>query len=895
MKKLLALLLALTMVLPLGVNLVAADEAPVEVEPFYLLNFAEIKEGKFDNVASCPFFWTNQQSGHAISWGGSEITGLAKRVKDLFDTRPEGLRYIRFSPINSYFTTYMENFIYMDKGAKMLQEWLITFLEEYKKIGGQLDGFMLDVEIVEMGSYYLWRDAQKDPTVFNKIVSDPRYATEIRPLLEERGFTFWPNPTEYTPEIYSISRDAGDKYANERAIWDRVMRNRLSTHINWSVCETLWRYYPEAMVSDYQTADRDGWYKFLSDTGDNSFGELTASGGNTIKVGNASNNNVYHCRPSHLFYKDSKGQIIFRNPYGYNEAIYEQTPFNMILWEANTFKNIYASTDNKTISAWLTSYNYGSERENGAANTPYTTEIIYHLGMLNPQPFLGYVVSTEYPEVPYYERLEVLSQQLKELTRVAGFADRQPIEIPANWNDSYVLSGMYAGGRNIWRITPDTTRIGLEYFQIEGDDPTFRVDGKTITFPGGKIIEDGKIDAVGSCGFWVETAKDVTPIVTTDADRYQQFPALSINFENCADGVFDYNSCQPLGAWDMKWGKNGIHEIRTVDGNKVLALQDEVTVNNIHLPANITAGDTYAENQTWEITVTVPEGLADTAEIILLNYAGTKQKPNDGGFKIQGGKLYYSTVGPLDEKGKPTLEYKELTAIKPGTYTLKRAMDFNDPENFLCTYSVLDATGKVLKAAENVAVPVFTEITYIGFSVKGADKAVLFDNYKITVTGKAADLELYDTKTGILQKDKETPRTASTTYRLSWMNATGAQSTATVKADFYEGETLKETRVIQTLTMLPGCDGVEIGMVDVAEGQSVKVYLETEEGKTGSSDKGMNIGVIAIVAAAVVAVVGVVVALVLSKPKKKPEPTAEATPEATAEPTAEATEEKTEE
>ena len=905
MKKFLAMLLILATLVPMGLVANAEESTSVTVVPFTMTNWSEVKEGKYDNVYSAPFFWVGESTYPRISWSGagSEPKVMAQKVKELFDTRPEGARYIHFGfPAGIYLRMNRENHIYCDKGVTALKPWLEEFLTEYKAIGGKLDGMFLDTEIVDMYAYYLHQDAQKDPLVYQQIVSDPRYATEVRPLLEERGFKFWENVTDYTPEIYTISRNNTDAAANEaRAIWDRVMRNRLAQYQNEAVLNVLLKYYPDAKVSDYQSADRAGWFKFLSDTGDNSFGELTASGGSAMKVGNTSNHNVYHSRPSGTFYKNSSGEYIYRNPYSYNEAVYEKTAFNMTMWEINQFKNIYASTDNKQMSAWLTSYNYGDKP---LAYSAYTTEIVYHLGLLNPTPFLGYVVPDEVTDVGYYERLDVISQQLTELTRLVGYSDRKVIEVPANWNESFLLSGMYANGRNVWRITPDTTQIGLQYFQIEGTDPTFRVNGKTITFPGGKIIEDSVIDDVGSCGFWVETAKDVTPIVTTDANRLEQYPSLNINFESAKEGTFDYNNSDPAGAWEFTWNKKtgSATTIVTTDSGKALSVNGDVTLKSVKLPENITAGDTYAEDQAWEITATIPEGLATEAVINLLGYAGTKQTAKDGGFKLEGGKLYYSTVG-TDEEGKAIQEYKELASLSAGTYTFKRVMNFNDPEKFTASYYVYDATGAELASAKDVAAPVFTAITSINFVTKAADKAILLDNYKITLTGKAADFELYDAKTGTLVKDMETARAASTAYRLSWLNATQTAETATVVAAIYEGQTLKEEKVIKEVAMNPGCDGVETGIVDVAEGQSVKVYLKTTDsgkkdntGSKGEGKDGIDIGLIVIIAAAVVAVLAVVIALMATKPKKKPEAAAaEEAPEAEAAAEPEAEDPKAEE
>ena len=889
MKKLFALFLVLAMLVPMCLTATAEEPvtvADVAVDPFYMFNWESVKEGKYENIYSSPFFWTAERVNYVISWNGANTPKtLAQKTYELFQTRPEGARFIKFGfPARVYLYGSMENYIYMDKGVDKLVPWFEEFLTEFKALGGVIDGIILDTEIVDMGSYYLHLDAQKDPLVYNQIVSDPRYATEIRPLLEERGFPFWTeNVTEYTPEIYSISRNlTGTKYAEARAIWDRVMRNRIGYYLNEAVCQPLWKYFPDALVSDYQSADRAGWFKFLSDTGDNSFGELTVSGGNAERVGNTSNHNVYHSRPSESFYKDSTGNVLYKNPYSYNDAIYEKSAFNMTLWEINQAKNIYASTDNKKISYWLTSYNYGDQPLKYSA---YTTEVIYHLGMLNPQPFLGYVVASEVPDVEYYTRLDVISQQLAELTRVAGYSDRQVIEVPANWNDSYLLSGMYANGRNIWRITPDTTQVTLQDFKVEGTDPTFRVNGKTITFPGGKIIEDTKIDAVGSCGYWVETAKDVTPIVTTDANRFDRYPSLFLGFEDCKEGNFDYNTGNPSGAWEFKWNKKTGSSTTVVmdNGNKVLAINGDVTLKSVKLPENITAGDSYAKNQSWDVTVTIPEGMSAEAVIRVLTYAGTKQEVEDGGFKIQGGKLYISNNG-VDQ---------ELCAINPGTYIFRRVMNFNDAAAFSCDYYVFGATdGQLVGFATGIPTPAFNAITSIGFITELADKAIYLDNYRISVTGKAADFELYDAKTGIPVKDMSVQRDASTAYRLSWLNATAKTETGKIVAFIYEGGALKETKVVKEVQMNPGCDGVETGIVELAEGQTVLVTLETtfndapetpddpnpttpsETTGTQKSDKGgLDTSVIVLIIVAVLAVVGVVLALVLTK--KKPATKAE--------------------
>ena len=883
MKKLFALLLALALLLPLGLVPVANAEGEFTVEPFYALSWSDFDEKTYPYIDG--LVWSTwsvagsntkiTHNGASVTYGSytdADVTKFAETLKATMDARPEGTRYWHMWAPGRILRMKPENVIYLDYGVDQMKELATAIIKKYKEIDGKLDGVVIDTEYLGISSYYIKSDtknntnnAVKNPLVYKEIVEDPRYATEVRPLLVERGFKFYENVTDYTPEIYGISGNAGSEYENCAAIWDTVMRNRLNAYIDEYAYEPLKTYFPEATLSDYQSSDSKPWLKLTTVTDDG----VALTGGNSHKAGNVSTLSFYHGRPAESFFKELQKYA------GFNDAIFEASAFNMFLFEANYAKHMYVSTDTKMVAPWITSYVYNDKREGTIANTPYYTEQLYHLGMLDPEPFLSYTYTPEYTDEEWVLTQQVMNDALAELTRVAGYSDREPIEMAPYWNGEYVLSGMYAGGRNIWRITPNTDEVSLADFKVEGTDPTFSVKGQTVTFPGGKIIEDTTIANAGSCGYWVETAAGVSPIITNDPDRFEKYPAVSYDFEDVAEGKYDYNNHDPLGAWEFTWKKGATTTIEKVGDNKVLSMNGTVELRSAKLPGNVTAGDTYAEDQAWEITVTVPEGLAAEAQIVLLNYAGTKQKVKDGGFKIENGKLYYSTLG-TDEEGKAVQEYKELMDLSAGTYTFKRVMNFNDKEAFTSGYYVYGADGKELKSVKDVAVPVFTAITTVNFSTKDtADKAVLLDNYKLTVTGTAADFEIYDAATGMPVEAADTPRSSATAYRLSWLNATDSEQTVSVMAAYYEGETLKEEKVIKEVKMQPGYDNVETGVVELAEGQSVKVYLKTaDEGKGG-----VDIGLIAIIAAAVVAVLAVVIALVATKPKKKADAPAEETKE----------------
>ena len=845
MKKALVLLLVLAMLVPMCL-IQPAKAAEVTADPFYALGWSDFDDDTYQYLDGL----------YQINWktlGGSvglnsailgnadfdaKIEALAKTTKKEMDSRPAGARYIHtFGPASVYKSS-IEDALFMDFSVDQMVQVMDAFLKKYKELGGLLDGIVVDVEYIGLSTYYLfdtgWSENNNDlidnPNLLRDIVKNPKYKTEIRPLLEEWGFIFYDagdaaKQASYT-ELFSVTKNAGSKYARSRSVWNTVMRIHLNNYVTKWAYEPLMKYFPDANVSDYQSTDTATWLKMTATTDDGT----EMNGGNSIKAGDTSTYSWYYGQPN---YSSNSTYT------GYNAAYMPKAAYTQLLYYVNFGRYLYESTDTKKIAPWITYYDYGdtdASEKHLISNTPYYAEQLYHLGMLDPQPFLSYTYvgdsifkdgredSTHYKEIQ-----QVQNEIMAELTRVAGYSDRKPIELPMDWNSEYILSGMYANGRNIWRITPNTDKVTLGAFKTSGEneDPTFSVAGKTVTFPGGKIIADSTISIVGSSGYWVETAADVMPVVTTEAEHYEFFPSMLYDFEDYASGAFDYNTSQPKNAWGFTWSAagdvKGQSYIVNIDSNNKLAIVGNSKNWVKDLPSNITAGDSFAEDQTWELKVTIPKGLSKDAQIDILTYNGNKQELTDGSLMIKGGKLYYAT-GKHDADGNPL--YEELMEVdEDTTYGFKRVMNFHHDGSFYCSYYVTTGNGRTLKSVEEVPCPSFNYITEIGFAVKGADKAVYVDDFKIYLSGVTADFSIYDKRTG---QDAEIGalRDRSTAYRLSWLNATYDEHTATIKADITENGTTTTT-VLEEVTLTPGRDGIVTGTVDLKEGQTVKVYMET--------------------------------------------------------------------
>ena len=698
-----------------------------------------------------------------------------------------------------------EDTIYFEEGVEKLKSVFSEFIKAYAELGGKLDGIVLDVEYIDTYNWYLYsrQYTKENPDVYKNIVSNPRYKTDVRPLLEERGFLFYPDASK--SEIWSayprLKGEEKETYADCLTIWDTVMRIRLNNYMTYAVYEPLAQYMPKTRLYDYQSRDTAAWLKDLNDKGKHNY-----IAGNSVAVGVTSHHNTYGARLSSEFFTVD-GQPTYNKPVSYNGAEFKATPFNHILWDVNLMKNMYEASGGD-ISITVAEYDYSPDKVGTPSNTPYYTESIFHIGLLDPEPFNIYMYDKAFETTAAYnKRAKVLQQIMAELTRVAGYADRKPISVPATWNSAFLLSGIYANGRNLWRLTPDIDQIDPENFVVAGKDPTFTVKGQTITFPQGKIIDTASISVVGSYGYWIETPQNVTPIITNDADRYSENPSFAEDFESYAVGTaFNSANARPSACWQVA---GTTPKVQPVSGGKALAITGTATVINEKLPQNITAGDYYAKQQAWEMTVTLPKNFSGELKLLACD---------DGGVKIADGKVYYDADG----------SYKEMTGVKLSAgqkYVVRREVDFRDA--YVCNYTVLDVAGRVVGQALTVPMKkISLSVAKIAMSCVNVTGNVLVDDYKLYPIGVTADFEVYNAQSGMRQKDITQKSSEDVAYRLSWLNGSNVTERGEVVATFYDAAGKQISRkTVETLQIKPGYDGVETGIVQVPQGQFVTLQV----------------------------------------------------------------------
>ena len=863
-----------------------------DMTPFMLANWTD-PDQPMDNVFGIPLFIAdgstmakNKDDWHVAWSAGGDIQKEAQNLKERMDKTPEGARFI-YVATYSTFVVMTEDVIYHDEGVAKLKAWITEFLSYYKSIGGKLDGITLDTEysldsisniskgqfneIVASSTYKLpdKYDKVDGAGMLMRIQKNSKYP-RLRKMLEEQGFVFYEG-TDKTELCYMLESNAAS-YSLNRSIWSKVMTLLKREYLHEAIIDPLWSFYEDAIVSDYDYTNTQSWLKTTGTQG--YYKNVT---GNSVEIGNTSNLYTYAQRPSKWFYTGSNGGAY---PPGYNKAIYEDTSFGAFLLDLKAFKDMQTATDEDgNLNAWITfyDYNYGTNTAGYATNTVsgthYHTETLYHIGLMNPKPFLGYVYKNDIKtdeaqrrvlaagkelttanlnaekanltsamiSEMYQDRLQNISDILAELTRVAGASDRKPIPYNSSWNSSFLISGMYAGGRNIWRISPDTTKgMTLEQFKVAGtEDPTFYINGQTVVFPQGKILEEAKIEPYGSCGYWVETPVNVEPVVINDTNRHSKYPAFEETFSETLSASY--------------WSKSGSIEVK--DG--ALTLSAGATLNNNTIPKKITAGDNYAKQQAWEVTFSVN----NTEMVAILLSAASSD-----GVRVNKGVVQYSDNG----------KFEDLYSISADTtYTLRREMDFANNKSNVYLY---DASGNELANKVGITLNgVTAPVSSIGFMVtmKAFSDKLKLDNYKLYPIGVTTDFELYDAATGY--RATEETNAGATAYRLSWMNASAQAKKATIVAEFYDGDALVSTKTVRVVIMSPGADGVETEIVPLSEGKSVKLRMETADyveeqlpDTSGTEKKGLSLGWILLIAlGAVLVAAAVTVAIVLVVKKKR--------------------------
>jgi hypothetical protein len=396
-------------------------------------------------------------------------------------------------------TTGTENYIWWDNGTNELAGLLDAFFQAYQNLGGELDYIIGDYE--KSMSISALKALGGDPieVKFDSIVNDPRYQTEIRPKLEDLGFVFQSDTT--INELYYVYKywdnPPQDGTQLSHYIWNNLMDQRKNGYLNQAVFEPVRKYFPNVKYSNYNSMVKEAKYKFIDNNGTKHY-----LGGDNLSLAGT------HSSPP--LYGSLGAQLLTTSPPEDYPGDFLATPFNSVLFDQQKYRPAVVSTEDHHVMPWVA---WRGKINEGVAygDTDYYNENILHIGLGNPDPFLFFnnSLSSTYSE----EDDTIFSNLMFELDELVGFEDRRSlIDSTMDWGAKYILTGMEAGGRNVWRITPDLSVPGVTLENFLHSDKNkyikFKIGDQIIKFPEGSYIYKPEKEN-SSFGYWV-----ISPINT---------------------------------------------------------------------------------------------------------------------------------------------------------------------------------------------------------------------------------------------------------------------------------------------------------------------------------------------------------------------------------------------
>ncbi len=361
--------------------------------------------------------------------------------------------------------------LWWDQGRRAARERFSQFFTRYAAAGGDLDVLILDFEDVPI-TWYLNQHAQRLgcdlDDYFAAIQNDPRFAA----LSAELGFT------DLSPVVRWY---ASDHYLR----WNAAMHRRFTEDINQALFTPVREAFPRVKMANYGAYYQDPSLRLLDLNGHDAHKYF--GGGH---VGTHQSRELYGWL----------GNVAQAKLDGVVE--YGKSTFNAFRYAVNKMRAMKLSS-NVPVYPWISHKEFD---ESLLSNSDLYQELIFHIGLTGVEQFLYWNPHSVTPPASA-DSDRLVSDTLREFDEVLGNGDRQSLmnEL-AGWSDAYVVTGMRAGARTVWRLTP---RLGgeasLAALLVSPDPATFRIGGKLITVPGARVLPRAGVSAHG---FWL-VAEDV--------------------------------------------------------------------------------------------------------------------------------------------------------------------------------------------------------------------------------------------------------------------------------------------------------------------------------------------------------------------------------------------------
>lgn len=496
---------------------------------------------------------------------------LAKKVAAQLKAQPEGKRCIDLTNFTYCLSDNMQNYFFLSEDSKeFLRNNTDSFFKALKEEGAELDVVIDDnesgivcyaVENYAIQNFkgegesiaqtiktkgHLYEDWIKDQLI--AIEKMPEYQ-KVRPLLEANGFVFG---EEYDLEYINIFPGAQEPrrtvfYSKERPEGAEVAYQIFNSTMDEGIYFTAYRevvydqiakYYPDIKYSNYGDGVGTGMLDMVNYQGTPS----KATGHKSTFITGT------HTAP--VRYGNFK-DIVKNPPADYPWDTMPNTPFNQLIHAMrSTQNNTIASNNEIGFMVWVGIKGWSSPTGQGGYNnfnhTDYYQEAMFHFGLCNPDPWLIYNQDSSSTG----DDLNLLKRIFAQLGELVGFEDRKVI-IPTlnqvvSYDQRYIVSGMSANGKGIFRITPDLycPGVSMDNFLVSTmDGITFKIGNQYVKFPEGSYIYQPE-DKISEYGYWVITEEPVWPQEWRTAD--DPLPDMPVATEDFMPTGIDYESTETM-------------------------------------------------------------------------------------------------------------------------------------------------------------------------------------------------------------------------------------------------------------------------------------------------------------------------------------------------------------
>lgn len=375
--------------------------------------------------------------------------------------------------------------LWPDNGVSAANTISRTFFEKLKALGGAIDYYILDYEN-GMNVFHNDNNARRlkipKEELFTAIMNDPRFAAEG-----------WPE------KIGNASLDdlCANRYRN-RAYkrWETAVQPQVRSAVEKSFIEPMTAYFPAAKSCNY------GMFYDSA--------HMPDGNGHTNEFSTG-----YHAGTHQS--SECYGRVQQLGGREYAGRIFGTNAFRSFIYSVNQMRTMKISSSIPVLP-WISYENF--TREGAFMNgTPLFHESVVHIALCdpevilywNPRPWAKNQKASDWCDDAQDARMSAL---LEEIDSVTGYADRKTlVRELTGWYEPFVLTGMSANGKSIWRFTPDI-EIGKDAAgTITSREPlTFSVKGATVTIPGGKVFEQK--DTISRSGVWIIAPIDARPVIT---------------------------------------------------------------------------------------------------------------------------------------------------------------------------------------------------------------------------------------------------------------------------------------------------------------------------------------------------------------------------------------------